>query len=156
MIRIHQITNTRFQHDSFSSYQSSEELLSIVFFKGREIRRKVKHHLFTANPQKTVPSYLQEICSPKSYNPRPSDTWNTDGLNPLHHYLTNVLMLWHFNIVPHVVVTHNHKITLLLLHKCNFAVVNYNVNIWYSGYLVCKNKSNCDPQIENYRTDGFS
>ena len=41
-------------------------------------------------------------------------------------------MPWPFNTVPHVVVTPNYKIILLLLHNCNFAtVMNHYVNIWY-------------------------
>ena len=39
------------------------------------------------------------------------------------------LMLQPFNTVLHVVVASNHKVTLLLLHSCIFAVVtNSNVN----------------------------
>ena len=35
-----------------------------------------------------------------------------------------------FNLVPHGVVTPNHKIILFLLHNCNFStVMNHNVNI---------------------------
>jgi hypothetical protein len=42
----------------------------------------------------------------------------------------NLLMSQPFNIVPHVVVTSNYKLFLLLLDNCNFAtVINYNVNI---------------------------
>lgn len=42
-------------------------------------------------------------------------------------------MLWPFNAVPHVVVTHNHKIILLLLHSCDFAtVMNHSVSICYA------------------------
>jgi hypothetical protein len=40
------------------------------------------------------------------------------------------LMLGPFNTAPHVAVTPNHKIILLLLHNCNFAtVMNCDVNI---------------------------
>ena len=58
------------------------------------------------------------------------------------------LMPWPFNnTVPHVVVTSNHKIILLLLHNCNFAtVINHNVNIWYVTQRVY------DPQVENHCT----
>jgi hypothetical protein len=46
-------------------------------------------------------------------------------------------MLSLFNTAPHAVVTPTHTITLLLLHKCNFAtVMNHNVNIWHAGYLI--------------------
>jgi hypothetical protein len=35
-----------------------------------------------------------------------------------------------FNTVPHVVVTPNHKVIMLLLHNCNFAtIMNHHVNI---------------------------
>ncbi|ERE74215.1 SPARC-related modular calcium-binding protein 1 [Cricetulus griseus] len=43
------------------------------------------------------------------------------------------------NTVPHVVVTPNHKIILLLLHNCNFiTVTNFNVQCHtYTGYCWC-------------------
>lgn len=51
----------------------------------------------------------------------------------------------------------HHRIISLLLHKCNFAVMNYNVNIWHAGYLIrnpCERVTHqhrgCDPQNENH------
>jgi hypothetical protein len=41
-------------------------------------------------------------------------------------------------LVPHVLVTPNHKIISLLLPNCNFAtVMNCNVNMPDAGYLIC-------------------
>ena len=59
-----------------------------------------------------------------------------------HHVLTPfcvcfqwfsaLLMLPPFNTVPHI---------LLLLYNCNFAaVMNHDINIWYTGYLICITK----------------
>ena len=70
--------------------------------------------------------------------------WNTSigvlGLIPWHvleQWSPTFPMLWPFNTIPHVVVTPNNKIILLLLYNCNFAsIMNCNVNIWYAGYLV--------------------
>jgi hypothetical protein len=40
------------------------------------------------------------------------------------------LTLWPFNLIPHGVVTSDHKIISLLLHKCNIpTTMNCNVNI---------------------------
>jgi hypothetical protein len=55
-------------------------------------------------------------------------------------------MLWSFNTVLHVVVNPNHKIILLLLYNCNFAVMNRNVNIWYVQCLIYRDR----PQVENH------
>ena len=44
--------------------------------------------------------------------------------------------LWPFNPFPHFVVTPHpqHKIISLLLHNCDFAaVMNHNINFWYSN-----------------------
>ena len=50
----------------------------------------------------------------------------------------SLLMLQPFNTVPHAMVAANHKIMSLLLNKCIFAtVMSHNINIWYSGYLIC-------------------
>ena len=39
---------------------------------------------------------------------------------------------------PQVVGTPKHKVTLLLLHSCNFAtVISGDANICYAGYLIC-------------------
>lgn len=47
-------------------------------------------------------------------------------------------MLQPCNTGPHVVMTLNHKIFLLLLYDCNFSIVmNSNVSICYTGYLIC-------------------
>jgi hypothetical protein len=52
------------------------------------------------------------------------------GLDSIEQWFLTFLMLEPFNIVPHIVVIHNHKIISLLLHNCNFpTVVNRNVNI---------------------------
>lgn len=57
---------------------------------------------------------------------------------PLAWWFSTFLILIPFNTVPHVVVTPDCKI-LLLLHNCNFAtVMNHNANICYAGYLICK------------------
>lgn len=47
-------------------------------------------------------------------------------------------------------MTTNHKIVLLLLHKCNFPrVMNYNVNILYAGYLIHDPvEGSINPQVE--------
>jgi hypothetical protein len=56
----------------------------------------------------------------------------------LEQWFSSFLMLWALNPVPHVVVTPNRKIILLLRYNCNFAIVmNHNVTIWYAGYLIC-------------------
>lgn len=48
----------------------------------------------------------------------------------LEQQFSTFLMLRSFNTVPHVVVTLNHKIMLLLLRNCKFAtVMNLSVNI---------------------------
>ena len=55
--------------------------------------------------------------------------------------LIQFLMLWW---LP------NHNLFLFLLHNCIFAtVMNYNVDIWYAGYMICGPQRDCDPQIEN-------
>lgn len=54
-------------------------------------------------------------------------------------------------------VTSGKKITLLLFHNCNLAtVMNHNVNIWYSEYLIgdpfsksFDPQKDCNAQIEN-------
>lgn len=52
-------------------------------------------------------------------------------------WLSASLMLWPFNLIPHAVVTSDHKIILLLLHNCSVAtVLNRNVNICYAEYLI--------------------
>ena len=49
---------------------------------------------------------------------------------PVEQWFSTFLILRPFNTVPHLVVTPNHKIILLLIHNCNFAtVMNYSVNI---------------------------
>ena len=64
----------------------------------------------------------------------------------LDQWLSTFLMLWPFDTVPHVVLTPNHKV-VLLLHGCNFA--SCNVNIWYAGYLTCGPQRGRGPQVEN-------
>jgi hypothetical protein len=58
-----------------------------------------------------------------------------------HHcsdnWFSTFLILWPFNIVPPVVVIPKHNIISLLLHSYNFAtVINHNIKIWYTGYLI--------------------
>jgi len=48
----------------------------------------------------------------------------------LEPWFSNFLMLWPFNTVPYVVVNPTIKLSLLLLHNCNFStVMNHNLNI---------------------------
>jgi hypothetical protein len=48
----------------------------------------------------------------------------------LEHWFLNFLILQSFNEVPHVLVTPGHKIILLLLQNCNYAIVmNHDVTI---------------------------
>lgn len=48
--------------------------------------------------------------------------------NPVEQWFSTFLTLQPFNAI-HVVMTHSHKI-IMLLHNCNFAtVINYNTNI---------------------------
>ena len=57
------------------------------------------------------------------------------------------------SLMSYVVVTHNHKIIMLLLHNCNFAtVMNHNVNKLYIGYLICDQQMGHESQVENYCT----
>ena len=49
-------------------------------------------------------------------------------------WFSTFLMLCPFNTVPHVMVTPNHNIILLLLHNYNFAtIMSHNVNIFSGG-----------------------
>ena len=65
------------------------------------------------------------------------------------------LMLQPFNTVPHVVVTHSHKIISLPLHNCNFAtVVSCHVDICvYRGSYVTSVKGllNYLQRVETHR-----
>lgn len=79
-------------------------------------------------------------------------------ISPVRATVLNLLMLWLFNTVPHVVVTLNHKIILLLLQNYNIAtIMNCDAHIWYTGYLICRPCKRvvwlplrgCNPQIEN-------
>lgn len=46
-------------------------------------------------------------------------------------------MLWPLKTFPHVLVTHNHKVILLLLRNCCVStVMNPNVRIWYADCLI--------------------
>jgi hypothetical protein len=73
------------------------------------------------------------VCS--SY---PLFAWTCHPYLGLKQWLSTFLMLGPFNTVPPVVVTPKHKIVLLQLHNCNFATfANLNVNIWYTGYMIC-------------------
>lgn len=54
------------------------------------------------------------------------------NLNPV---VLNILILWSFNIIPYIVMTHSCKIILLTLHNCNFTL-NQNVNIRNTRYLM--------------------
>jgi hypothetical protein len=61
-------------------------------------------------------------------------------------------MLWPFNTVPQVVVILNHTVISFLLHNCNFVtVMDHNVNIWYTRYLIfnASQRGHC-PHVENY------
>ena len=50
---------------------------------------------------------------------------------PPNQWLSTFLMLRPFNTVPHVVVTSNHKIILLLLHNYSLVTaMNHNANIF--------------------------
>jgi len=68
----------------------------------------------------------------------------------------NLFILQPFNIVPHIVVSHN--IISSLFHNCNFATVrNDQVNIWCVGNLLCNPcervdqlPSPQDPHVENH------
>ena len=74
----------------------------------------------------------------------------------LDHWLSTSLMLFPFNTVPHVVVTPNHKIFLLLHHNCTFAIVrNHSTStcgFWWSWATPVSGpfdlQRGCDPQIE--------
>ena len=50
--------------------------------------------------------------------------------NDLEQWFSTFLMLQPSHTIPHVVVTHNYGIILLLLHNCDFATVT----IWYMVY----------------------
>lgn len=54
-------------------------------------------------------------------------------------------MLGPTNTVPHVVVTTDNKITLLLLHSCYFVLASRNVNI-QCFLLVTPGKVSFDPK----------
>jgi hypothetical protein len=65
----------------------------------------------------------------------------------LHAVIPILLMLWHFNTVPHSVVSPNHKIILLLHHYCNSAtVMNHNANIFRNRGL----SKGFNPRVENH------
>jgi hypothetical protein len=72
-------------------------------------------------------------------------------LSSLFQWSSNFLLP--FNIIPHVVVTPNHKIILLLLHNYKFAILaSINVSIWYTGYLICDPKRSWDLHGENHHS----
>ena len=56
------------------------------------------------------------------------------------------LMLWPFNIIPHVVVTPSYN-----NFCCYFTtVMNYTVHIWYAVYLLCDPQGVNDPQVKKH------
>ena len=106
----------------------------------------------------TVPSYLLVTCSGDDcvslqslLFPSPLLSNASAPTNPVsEQWFSTVWMQRPFNTLPHVVLTPNHEIILLLLHNCNFAtVMNSNVNIWLAGCLICDPQRGHDPRAEN-------
>ena len=65
-------------------------------------------------------------------------------------------MLRPFNTFFPVVVTPNCKI-ILLAHNCNFVtVINCNINIQCTGYLVCNIQRSSNAQVENHCSSLYS
>ena len=59
------------------------------------------------------------------------------GNDYLEQWFSTFLKVQPFNTVPHVVMTPNHQIISVLLHKYNFAtIMNCYIDIWYVGYLI--------------------
>lgn len=68
----------------------------------------------------------------------------------LEQWFSVFLMLPPLNTVPHVVGNPSHKITLFVLHACDFATVrNCNASIWYAGYLVEDPKGLLNAQLQS-------
>lgn len=69
--------------------------------------------------------------------------------SPLRTVFLAFPMPWPFNTVLHVVVTP----TIKLLHNCNLAtLMNHNVYIWYSGYVIY---DHCGDHTHRLRTADY-
>jgi hypothetical protein len=94
-----------------------------------------------------------------------TDKWRGLSLRWFHscqadtseRWLSVFLMLQPFNTVPHVMLSLDDNIILLLLHNCNFASgMNCNVNFWYAEYLMWDPKRVTTHRLRNAALDQSS
>ena len=110
--------------------------------------------IFTDSLDHAIVEFYRKILESLVF---PKEPWCLDGETgelafpqALGQGFSAFLMLWPFSTVLYAVVTLDHKVILLLLHNCNFTtVMNCNVNVWDTGYLICDSQRGRDPQVEN-------
>lgn len=70
----------------------------------------------------------------------------------LAEWFSTFLMLRHFKIVSHVMVTLNVKLPSYYFITVIWILlwIEMKINIWYARYLICNHQRGQDPQVENH------